>query len=336
MQKLQTSKKSEIPPNPDLDEEEQLVNNPNPHMESPKMPTTGERYNFDSQPHDLEVIDSRLKDDYSNREVYSGTKEAGCFKNCYVCCGKIPQNLCCLCGPCGCGPKKIISQGEIGLLIRFGRVIKKLPPGLHTINPCTDKLIVVDMRLNSIKSVQQFTTKDNLTAFINIFGTWKITHPELFYFKVDDLKMLMNNLIRGVMCTAASTNTLDNLMLKREHIQDICLKNINIVACNFGFIFENIEFNEITLPPEILHAVSASALAQRNAEAKLIEAQAEIDSALMYKEAADQVSANPVSLQLQWLETMKDIAKTTMSTLVLPDTVIGSWKKIMKGDEKMT
>jgi Tfp pilus assembly protein PilX len=70
-------------------------------------------------------------------------------------------------------------------------------------------------------------------------------------------------------------------------------------------------------------------LARRNAEAKLIEAEAEITSAKMYKEAADQVSRNPISLQLQWLETMKDISKSTKSTLVLPDTCIGSWKQII-------
>lgn len=136
-------------------------------------------------------------------------------------------------------------------------------------------------------------------------------------------------MISGVFCSMASSNSLDELMLKREQLEDESVSIINQRAANFGFLFETIAFNEITLPRDILNAVSASALARRNAEAKLIEAQAEIDSALMYKEAADQVSKNAISLQLQWLETMKDIAKTTLSTLVLPDTCIGSWKKIL-------
>jgi regulator of protease activity HflC (stomatin/prohibitin superfamily) len=124
-------------------------------------------------------------------------------------------------------------------------------------------------------------------------------------------------------------------MLKREHIEEDCLAIINRRGSQFGFKFQNIEFNEITLPRDILNAVSASALARRNAEAKLIEAQAEIDSAMMYKQAADEVSSNPISLQLQWLETMKDIAKSTVSTLVLPDTVIGPWDEILAGNGNM-
>lgn len=301
-------------------------------MTSPKMlkiDKNSGRYN-DIIPHDIDVIDSRLKSDYKDKEIYSEIKEAGCFKGYYVGCGKCPQKCCVVCAPCGCGPVKTISQGEIGILIRFGKVFGKLPPGLHAINGCTDKLLVLDMRLNTIKSMQIFTTKDNLTVRLSSFGTWRITHPEVFLFKVDDINLLMNQMIAGVFCTQASKNTLDELMLKREAIEDESLDIINFKCKDFGFFFENIEFNEITLPNDILQAVSASALARRNAEAKLIEAQAEIDSAMMYKQAADQVSQNPISLQLQWLETMKDIAKNTLSTLVLPDTCIGSWKSIMK------
>ena len=156
MQKLGTSRRSDIP-QIGGDEEESLVNNANPnnngYMENPSMPLPTGNQN-DHTGHDLEIIDRRLENDYTDKEIYSGFKEAGCFKKCYVCCGNIPKKICCICAPCGCGPVKTISQGEIGLLIRFGRVFKKLPPGLHTVNSCTDKLVIVDMRLNSIKSVQ--------------------------------------------------------------------------------------------------------------------------------------------------------------------------------------
>ena len=328
------------PPLPmgDGEEEEPFQNDNgyNAQMENPDMPSGKSAYNDDvAIPHDLEVIDKRLESDYQNPKVYTKMEEASCFKNCYVRCGLIPQKVCCICASCGCGPTRIISQGEIGILVRFGRVFDKLPPGLHTINSCTDKMITVDMRLSTIQSVQAFTTKDNLTIQIKSFGTWRITHPEIFIFKVDDINTLMKKMIEGVLCTQASTFSLDDLMLKREHIEEDCLAIINRRGSQFGFKFQNIEFNEITLPRDILNAVSASALARRNAEAKLIEAQAEIDSAMMYKQAADEVSSNPISLQLQWLETMKDIAKSTVSTLVLPDTVIGPWDEILAGNGNM-
>jgi regulator of protease activity HflC (stomatin/prohibitin superfamily) len=116
-------------------------------------------------------------------------------------------------------------------------VIKKLPPGLHTYNSCSDKVFVVDMRLNTIESNDQFTTKDSLTITIQIFGTWKITRPEVFLFKVEDCNSLMRNLIKGVLCTQTSKNTLDHLMLKRDEIEDQCLEIINSKSERFGFVF---------------------------------------------------------------------------------------------------
>ena len=51
---------------------------------------------------------------------------------------------------------------------------------------------------------------------------------------------------------------------------------------------------------------------------------------MLFKEAADQITKNPISLQLQWMETIKDISKSTMSTMILPNTCIGTWADIMK------
>ena len=86
-------------------------------------------------------------------------------------------------------------------MIRFGRVHKKLAPGLHTINNCTDKVVVVDMRLNQIKASQIFTTKDNLTIKMSSFGTWRITHPEIFWFTLESYNTMLVQLISGVLCT---------------------------------------------------------------------------------------------------------------------------------------
>lgn len=154
--------------------------------------TVVKKANLDKYPpNDLEVIDTRLNLEYSNKEIFKEESEAGCFKGCYVCCGNCCASSCVVCSICGCGPVKTINQGEIGLVVRFGKIHKKLPPGLHTINNCTDQVIVVDMRLNQIKASQIFTTKDNLTIKLSSFGTWRITHPEIFWFTLQNYNTLL-------------------------------------------------------------------------------------------------------------------------------------------------
>jgi regulator of protease activity HflC (stomatin/prohibitin superfamily) len=44
-------------------------------------------------------------------------------------------------------PYQQIEQGNEGMFKRFGRHIKVVKPGLHYVNPCTDTITSVDLRI---------------------------------------------------------------------------------------------------------------------------------------------------------------------------------------------
>lgn len=298
----------------------------NAGMKNPKM--------IKIPPADIEVIDPRLMNIYDDPEVYKNTKESSCFINCYNCCGEIPKALCVCCAPCGCGPLKKIYQGYMGLKMRHGKIVEKLPPGLHAINSCTDFVFMVDMRQQTVTVGHVYTTKDYLNVLIKAFGVWKTTHPEIFLFKVANPTDLMSEILKGVICTLAATRTLKQLMKSRDDLEVEALEVMNDQAKHLGFIFTNIEFNEITLGGEIMSAVSAMALAKQESQAKLIFAKGERNSATLFKQAADQITNNPISLQLQYLEIMKEISKETRSTLIMPDTCVGDWHNLKYSNER--
>jgi hypothetical protein len=91
-------------------------------------------------------IASKLNDMYGKKYSDKPVDTAKSYGSCKRCCGVIPKVVCVPCAPCDCGPVRKISTGHIGLIIEFGRLIKKLPPGLHTLNNCTEKLLIVDIR----------------------------------------------------------------------------------------------------------------------------------------------------------------------------------------------
>jgi len=53
------------------------------------------------------------------------------YKSCLSCYGCIPQVCCVICAPCGCGPIKIVQEGQCGLIKELGRYVKKVGPGVH-------------------------------------------------------------------------------------------------------------------------------------------------------------------------------------------------------------
>lgn len=58
--------------------------------------------------------------------------------------GAIP---CCICCP---NPYKPVSQGNVGLVTKFGRFYRAVDPGLVKINPLSEHLLQVDVKIQIV------------------------------------------------------------------------------------------------------------------------------------------------------------------------------------------
>ena len=66
------------------------------------------------------------------------------------------------------------------------------------------------------------------------------------------------------------------------------------------------------------HAIARQAEAERERRAKIINAEGEFQAAAKLGQAADVISRNPVTLQLRYLQTLREIGATQNSTVVFP------------------
>lgn len=64
--------------------------------------------------------------------------------SCIGCLGAIP---CCVVCP---NPYKPVDQGNVGLVTKFGRFYRAVDPGLVKINPLSEKLIQVDVKIQIV------------------------------------------------------------------------------------------------------------------------------------------------------------------------------------------
>lgn len=68
-----------------------------------------------------------------------------------------------------------------------------MEPGLHTINPCSQKVMLVDLKTQVIDVPhQRLLTNDNVSIKVDAFVTYKIRCPELAVFKVSNYVRLIN------------------------------------------------------------------------------------------------------------------------------------------------
>ena len=266
-----------------------------------------------------EFMDTELNKPYDEKA------ENGGYKSCLTCCGGCQVKCQFLCAVCGCGPIKVIEQGSVGLKLRFGKYVSKLKPGMYTFNPCSEVIQVIDMRAQVLDvGNQSLLTKDNVTLYVDAYVNFRVTDPEKATFKVVDYMSMIRFFTQGVMKTIIAEHTLTDILVKRKEIEGKITQIIDEKTDQYGLKVFNIETQKIQLPVEMDRAMAAVAESQKQSEARLIDAKGNLESAKIFKDAADILGENEISLQLQYFETLKFIAAEKNKTIIVPDSILNA------------
>jgi len=79
-----------------------------------------------------------------------------------------------------------------------------------------------------------------------------------------------------------------------------------------------VEVKELELPEGMKRAMASQAEAERDRRAKIINAEGELQASQKLLEAAQVMERAPISLQLRYLQTLREIASEKNSTTIFP------------------
>ncbi|KAF9122321.1 hypothetical protein BGW39_009847 [Mortierella sp. 14UC] len=228
--------------------------------------------------------------------------------------GSVP---CCICCP---NPYKSVSQGFVGLITRFGKFYKIVDPGLTKINPMTERLIKVDIKIQLADIPQQvIMTKDNVNVHIDSVLYWHVVNPSQATFGVSDVKSALIERTQTTLRHILGMRVLQELIENREAIGEEIQEVIDGPARHWGVKVESVLIKDITFSRELQESLSSAAQAKRMAESKVIGAQAEVDSAKLMRAAAD-ILNTPAAMQIRYLETMTNMAKGSNTRVIFMPT----------------
>lgn len=226
------------------------------------------------------------------------------------------------------GQSKIVEQGYEGLIMELGRYARKVGPGIHAINPCTETMRTVDLRAQMLNvPAQALLTKDNVSLTVDAFCQYRITIPELAVFKIANVTTMIHYLCQGTLKTVFCEHTLTELLANRKKIEKNITELIDAATDPYGIKVINIGTQKIKLPEQMERAMATVAESEKQKAAKIIDAEANKDSAKIFREAAEELGSNGISLQLQWFETLKLIAAEKNSTILVPDSILNAVRK---------
>jgi regulator of protease activity HflC (stomatin/prohibitin superfamily) len=214
---------------------------------------------------------------------------------------------------------KILREYERGVIFRLGRLIPIKGPGLIIIWPIIDKLVKVDLRTITFDvPAQDIITKDNISVKVNAVLYFRVIDPTKAITAVEDFHYATSQISQTTLRSVLGQNQLDELLAKRDELNAELQKIIDEQTEPWGIKVAAVEVKNVDLPQEMMRAIAKQAEAERERRAKVIHAEGEFQAAQKLADAAEIIGAEPVALQLRFLQTLTEVATEKNSTILFP------------------
>lgn len=214
---------------------------------------------------------------------------------------------------------RIVSEYEKGVIFRLGRVVGARGPGLFFIIPGLERMQVVDLRTITLDvPPQDCITRDNVTIRVNAIVYYRVMDPVKAVVQIKNYNLGTAQIAQTTMRSVVGQVELDDLLSERERINNELQNIIDEATDPWGVKVTLVEVKDVELPAVMQRVMARQAEADRERRAKIIHAEGELQAAMQLREAAAQMSQEPMSLQLRYLQTLTEIAAENNSTIIFP------------------
>jgi len=214
----------------------------------------------------------------------------------------------------------VVTEYQRAVFFRFGRIRSQAKgPGLIFRIPAVDRVVKVNLRVEVVDiPPQSAITADNVTLQVDAVVYFRVDDPVKAIVGVDNFRLASQRIAMTSLRSIIGRHELDNLLAHREDINNELKAQIALSTQGFGVEVHEVQIRDISLPAELVRAMSRQAEAERERRAKVIAATGELEASRELSEAATMLASSPGSMQLRSLQTLAEVATEHNSTLIFP------------------
>jgi regulator of protease activity HflC (stomatin/prohibitin superfamily) len=218
---------------------------------------------------------------------------------------------------------RVLREYERGIVFRLGRLTEVRGPGLQLLIPSLDRMVRVSLRTVTLTiPPQEIITRDNVPARVTAVTYYRVIDPSKAVTEVESFQSATLQIAQTSLRSVLGVVDLDTLLSEREHLNASLQEVIDAQTEPWGIKVTTVEIKDVEIPERMQHAIARQAEAERERRAKIINAEGEAQAAAKLAEAADVIGRNPVTLQLRYLQTLREIGGGQNSTIVFPVDVV--------------
>ncbi|NNG12901.1 MAG: slipin family protein, partial [Halobacteria archaeon] len=147
---------------------------------------------------------------------------------------------------------------------------------------------------------------------------FRVIDPERSIIQVEDYLAATSQLAQTTLRSVLGQHELDDMLAEREKLNADIQTMLDQQTDAWGIKVSNVEIKHVDIDETMVRAIARQAEAERERRAKVIHAEGEMQAAEKLVQAAAQLSQQPQSLQLRYLQTLTEIAGEKSSTIVFP------------------
>jgi regulator of protease activity HflC (stomatin/prohibitin superfamily) len=214
---------------------------------------------------------------------------------------------------------RVLREYERAVIFRLGRLIGAKGPGLVLLIPVVDRMVRVSLRVIAMDvPPQDVITRDNVTVKVNAVLYFQVMDAEKAVVAVENYLFATSQMAQTTLRSVLGEHELDDLLANREKINQELQGIIDLRTDPWGIKVVAVEVKDVDLPQEMQRAIAKQAEAERERRAKVIHADGEFQAAGRLTQAAAKIAAEPVAIQLRYLQTLTEIAVEKNSTILFP------------------
>jgi regulator of protease activity HflC (stomatin/prohibitin superfamily) len=214
---------------------------------------------------------------------------------------------------------RVLREYERGVVFRLGRLMDQRGPGLVLLMPTIDRMVRISLRTVTLTvPAQEIITRDNIPVRVTAVAYYRVVDPNGAVTQVENFHNATLQIAQTTLRSVLGGVDLDALLSEREKLNESLQHVIDAQTEPWGIKVTTVEIKDVEIPQQMQHAIARQAEAERERRAKIINAEGEFQAAARLAQAADVIGRNPATLQLRYLQTLREIGATQNTTVVFP------------------
>jgi len=212
------------------------------------------------------------------------------------------------------------AEWERAVVLRLGRFAGIRGPGLYFLIPAFETVYAtIDTRRQSTRiSAEDTLTSDAVSVTMDSIMFWRVQDVKRAATELSDYRGMIAQIAQTSLREVISATTLNDILSEREAMDAKLREYITRKSAGWGIGDIAVEIRDVRIPPELNDAMSRNAQAEKEKQARVTLASAEVAIAQQIAAASQIYAENPIALQIRQMGLIYDMNKDRGVTILVP------------------